>query len=222
MFLRGRVDVVDVKILLKLNNTGLQGKALSEQERCQKNPAVVDARTSLDCGTCALEKRVGNPLAIYKSLDLGPSAEKIRRNNNNSRVAADVWKKDVGEFQAKSGSSGSCRLFQHFLGKIAVPKMSGKTPGSPRHPSSRHPRPSEMETQRPTQNPEIPKKRRVYVNFFEKFARTFAFVPVTRVRNPTELVQKNSFRWSFLFWVDFFGWIFLPWSYRGRVHTEGS
>ena len=30
-----------------------------------------------------------------------------------------------------------------FLGKIAVQEMSGKTSGSPRHPSSRHPRPSE-------------------------------------------------------------------------------
>ena len=44
------------------------------------------------------------------------------------------WKvADVWEFQAKSGSSGSCRLFLHFLGKIAVRKMSGRTPGSPRH-----------------------------------------------------------------------------------------
>ena len=34
-------------------------------------------------------------------------------------------------------------LILHFLGKIAVQKMSGKTPGSPRHPSSRHPRPSD-------------------------------------------------------------------------------
>ena len=31
-----------------------------------------------------------------------------------------------------------------FLGKIAVQKMSGRTPGSPRHPSCRHPRPSDM------------------------------------------------------------------------------
>ena len=58
------------------------------------------------------------------------------------RVVADVWKKDVWEFQAKSGSWGSCRLFLHFLRKIAVQEMSGKTPGAPRHPSSRHPRPS--------------------------------------------------------------------------------
>ena len=44
-------------------------------------------------------------------------------------MVADVWDKDVWEFQAKSGSSGSCGLFLHFLGKIAVQEMSGKTPG---------------------------------------------------------------------------------------------
>ena len=48
----------------------------------------------------------------------------------------------------------------------------------------------------------------VHTNFFEKFARTFAFFPVTQVRNPKEIVQN---RWTFLFWVDFFGWIFLLW-----------
>ena len=37
-------------------------------------------------------------------------------------------------------------------------------------------------------------ERRVYANFFEKFARTFAFCPVTRVRNPTIIVKKNLFR----------------------------
>ena len=38
------------------------------------------------------------------------------------------------------------------------------------------------------------KKHRVYTNFFDKFARTLPCFPVTRVRNPTELVQINSFR----------------------------
>ena len=33
--------------------------------------------------------------------------------------------------------------FPYFLGKVAVQEISGKTPGSPRHPSSRHPRPSD-------------------------------------------------------------------------------
>ena len=51
-----------------------------------------------------------------------------------------------------------------------------------------------LEAQKPTPNPEIPKKRRVYANFFEKFARTFALFPVTRVRSPTEIVQMNLFR----------------------------
>ena len=46
-------------------------------------------------------------------------------------MIADVWKKDVWDFQAKSGSSGPCRLFLRFLGKIAVLKMFGKAPGIP-------------------------------------------------------------------------------------------
>ena len=50
-----------------------------------------------------------------------------------------------------------------------------------------------IEAASPTQNPEIPKKHRVYANFFEKFARTFALFPVTRVRNPMEIVQINLF-----------------------------
>ena len=42
------------------------------------------------------------------------------------RKVADVWKKDVWEFQAKSGSSGSCRLFLRFLGKSQFEKRLGE------------------------------------------------------------------------------------------------
>ena len=69
------------------------------------------------------------------------------------RVVADVWEKDIWEFQAKSGSSGSCQLFLHFLGKIAVRKMSGKAPGSPRYPSSRHLWPSDPKHHPPKPHP---------------------------------------------------------------------
>ena len=66
---------------------------------------------------------------------------------------------------------------------------------------------------KPNQNPEITtRQHRIYTNFFEKFARTFAFFPVTRIRNPTEIVQKNLFRWTFLFWEDLIGWFFLFWT----------
>ena len=37
---------------------------------------------------------------------------------------------------------------------------------------------TKIEASKPTQNLEIPKKHRVYANFFEKFERTFAFFPV--------------------------------------------
>ena len=61
-----------------------------------------------------------------------------------------------------------------------------------------------LEAHKPTQHPEIPKKNCVYANFFENFARNFAFFPVTRVRNTTEIVQKKNFS-NELF---YFGWIF--------------
>ena len=67
-----------------------------------------------------------------------------------------------------------------------------------------------LETPKPTPKSRNTKKHSVYTNFFEKFARTVAFFPVTRVRNPTEIVQKNLFRWTFLFWVDFFRVDFPP------------
>ena len=58
-----------------------------------------------------------------------------------------------------------------------------------------------LEAQIPTPNPEIPKKHRVYTNFSGKFTRTFPCFPLARarVRNPTEIVQINSFRLTFYF-----------------------
>ena len=53
---------------------------------------------------------------------------------------ADVWEKDVWDFQAKSGAQ-VLALFS-FISR--VPEVPGKTPGSARHPSSRHPRPSDL------------------------------------------------------------------------------
>ena len=44
------------------------------------------------------------------------------------RVVADVWEKDVWDFQAKSGSSGFWPLGLHFLGKLTATKKSGQMP----------------------------------------------------------------------------------------------
>ena len=73
-----------------------------------------------------------------------------------------------------------------------------------------HSKAPKLEAHKPTQNPEIPKKHRVHTNFFERFARTFAFFSVTRVRNRTEIVQKNLFRWTFLILGGFFRVDFPP------------
>ena len=52
--------------------------------------------------------------------------------------------------------------------------------------------------------PKIPK----YQKKHRKFTRTFAYFPVTRVRNPMEIVQKKTcsdelFYFGWIFWVDF-------------------
>ena len=59
---------------------------------------------------------------------------------SSNQKYADIWEKDVCNFQAKSGSSGSCPLFLNFIGKITIPEMSGKELECPRCPSPRHPR----------------------------------------------------------------------------------
>ena len=65
----------------------------------------------------------------FKSLTPKHCKRMSFRSGGSGRLEKDVW-----DLQAKSGSSVSCR----FPGKIAVPEMSGKPPGRPRHPSSRH------------------------------------------------------------------------------------
>ena len=61
------------------------------------------------------------------------------------------------------------------------------------------------------------------------FTRTFrqkvrAFFSETLARNPTGIgncsEKKNLFRWTFLFWVDFFGWIFLLCFEKRHTHTH--
>ena len=62
-----------------------------------------------------------------------------------------------------------------------------------------------LEARQPPQNPET----RVYTNFFEKFARTFALFSVTQVRNQTEFVQERLVQMNFYILGGFFGCIFL-------------
>ena len=81
---------------------------------------------------------------------------------------------------------------------VAVLCLSVPRQGAPGcHRSSGPPppcRPAILEAQHATPSPEIPTKHRVHTSFFEKFARTFAFFPVARVRNPTAMNQKCLFR----------------------------
>ena len=79
------------------------------------------------------EPFLGSTTVSHRRVFVLLRAEKPQLEMVLNRVVVDVWKKDVWQF----------RLFLHFLGQIAVQKMSGKKPESPRHPSSRHPRPSD-------------------------------------------------------------------------------
>ena len=56
----------------------------------------------------------------------------------------------------------------------------------------------------------IPKTGRLR-ELFRKVRANFCLPPVRRVRKPTEIVQKNLFRWLF----SCFGWIFLLWQIGG-------
>ena len=109
---------------------------------------VLDCEGQAQRGQSALQNhqnsRLSNPPKRQVSKTVMKATQRILRYSN--RVVADVWEKDVWDLQAKSGSPGACPLILHFIGKIALQKMSGKMPGSPRHPSCRHARPSDQNT----------------------------------------------------------------------------
>ena len=70
-------------------------------------------------------------------------------SKKQNQKAADVWKKDVWDFQAFSQTSLELRFSLGNEGKDRKNLNSQTWPGTPRRPSSRHPRPSNSET--PTQ-----------------------------------------------------------------------
>ena len=63
---------------------------------------------------------------------------------NISQKAADVWKKDVWDFQAFSQTSLELRFSLGNEGKDGKNLNSQTWPGTPRRPSPRHPRPPEL------------------------------------------------------------------------------
>ena len=122
------------------------GEPLSEQGQCSERPRSL----LLSLGECHPDPRLGpilGPSRSHPGSEVVPSRFamcfvlqcfgpiQVPRWGPiparpgpilNLRVVADVWKKDVREFQAKSGSSGSCHLFLNFLGKSQFEKCLGK------------------------------------------------------------------------------------------------
>ena len=75
----------------------------------------------------------------------GPFWSRDAKNPVRDKVqkAADVWKKDVWNFQAFSQAWFEVRIFLGNEGKDGKNLSSQTWPASPRHPSPRHPRPPE-------------------------------------------------------------------------------
>ena len=65
-------------------------------------------------------------------------------SRNIDQKAADVWKTDVWDFQAFSQTLLELRFSLGNKGKDSKNMNSQTWPGTPRRPSSRHPRPSEL------------------------------------------------------------------------------
>ena len=66
-----------------------------------------------------------DPLCPSLGISALVGGKRTPKTDNQCRVVADVWEKDVWDFQAKSGSSGSCRLFLRFVGKSHSKKCLG-------------------------------------------------------------------------------------------------
>ena len=67
-----------------------------------------------------------------------------------------------------------------------------------------------LEARKATQNPEIPKKNTRSRELFEKVRANFSLLPCDTSQEPNGSCSENSFRWTFLFWVDFFRVDFPP------------
>ena len=66
-----------------------------------------------------------------------------------------------------------------------------------------------LEAQKTTPNPEIPKKGARSHELLQKARANFCLFPLTRVRNPTEIVQKKLVQMTFYFGWTLLGWTFL-------------
>ena len=79
---------------------------------------------------------------MQKSLRTSWHQNLISPCENKNQKAADVWKKDVWDFQAFSQTFLELRFSLENEGKDGKNLNSQTWPGTPRRPSSRHPRPS--------------------------------------------------------------------------------
>ena len=87
-----------------------------------------------------------NPQAISDHSDLDQCDTNCHFYPNSfAQKAADVWKKDVWDFQAFSQTFLELRFSLENEGKDGKNLNSQTWPGTPRRPSSRHPRPPDLQ-----------------------------------------------------------------------------
>ena len=146
---------------------------------------------------------------IEKTLGFWPGRSATEeRNRETLKMAGHGAEKSAGAIRGAEGSVGLWQL----KGLLLLIRFQGSTaplpalPPPPRIAPALFPAPSPAifcrvspflsSIRGPKTHPKSrnTKKCRVYANFFEKFARTFPCFPATRVRNPTKIVQINSFR----------------------------
>ena len=74
-----------------------------------------------------------------------------------------------------------------------------------------------VEAQKPTQNPKIPTpKNTAFARAFSKSSGELLPSACDTSQEPHRNCSERSVQMNFLFWVDFFGWIFLLWDHPGK------
>ena len=134
----------------------------------------------------------------------GTSSRHFEDHQFSKRIFEDWFFRGVLTFPQPKG----IRICVTFFPDWRVPRMADPFWGGPLFYRA-HADTFSLQIKRTKNSPKIPKyspKHSVYVNSFEKFAWTSCDMSQETSGNCS---GKKLFKGTFLFWVDFFGWIFL-------------
>ena len=146
--------------------------------------STLQSETSLCCAGAKYDSQDGGGkrLAFAHQRSRTDLQRSVPQNGRVHLLVIDFWGHFGGYLKGYFGESHILYVGGVFARRGVSYSVAGrwvlKIIGPNTHPKSRYTK----------------KKHPVYTNFFKKFARTFAFFSVTRVRNPTENFQKNLSR----------------------------